>query len=144
MNKLKLTLLCGTFALTAMALEARTILKDAPASVQAKVDEVEAQGYTVKEWRRTLLGRYQVEFVDANGAEREVVMSSADGSVMRDEVSSPSTDSQKSKSKNRSSNDRDDNDDDHGTIGDDSDDDHDDNDHEDDDDDDNSDDHDED
>ena len=80
-----------TAVVTAMVLTANSALAENPAKyaddplVQSITTQLEAQGYRVVSIERTFLGRYKIEAVLGN-VERELIISSSTGEVLRDEI----------------------------------------------------------
>lgn len=81
-----------TAALTAFVLSTGVALADDPALyvddafVQTVTSQLEAQGFVVVDVERTLLGRYKIEALSADGVQRELVISANTGEVLRDQV----------------------------------------------------------
>lgn len=106
-------------ALTAFVLSTGVALADDPALyagdafVQTVTSQLEAQGFAVVDVERTLLGRYKIEAVSADGMQRELVISANTGEVLRDQVDQVSVEGYEDDSdENELENDHDNSDDD--------------------------------
>jgi len=85
-------------ALTALVLSTSAVMAADPALyaddvlVQTVTAQLEAQGFIVVDVERTLLGRYKIEALSADGAQREMVISANSGEVLRDQIDQVSVD----------------------------------------------------
>ncbi|PCJ73846.1 MAG: hypothetical protein COA53_11170 [Rhodobacteraceae bacterium] len=70
---------------TGAALAADPALFADNAVVQTVTTQLEAQGFVIVDVQRTLLGRYKIEALSADGTQRELVIS-ANNEVLRDQI----------------------------------------------------------